>query len=180
MASEEFDLFGITIVGLAMAFDGGVTPDLLVARVPLALQFPIELTSDVFGVLLAIVLSVVIQPSDEQPITVVADAIGLVAFATTGTTVATEANLLAFGIVTIATIDTVGGGAVADILLNCSPFLLFEDFCASCGRSGRGSVLRCRYRWSGWKYRYRGLLCRYRYKRLVAVTRTGSFPQYRV
>jgi hypothetical protein len=33
---EEFDLFGIAVVGLAMAFAGGVTRDLLVSRVPLA------------------------------------------------------------------------------------------------------------------------------------------------
>ncbi|OYR78253.1 hypothetical protein DJ84_21210, partial [Halorubrum ezzemoulense] len=37
---EEFDLFGVAVVGLAMAFAGGVTRDLLVARVPLALRSP--------------------------------------------------------------------------------------------------------------------------------------------
>lgn len=40
---EEFDVFGIAIVGLAMAFAGGVTRDLLVTRVPLALQSPPKL-----------------------------------------------------------------------------------------------------------------------------------------
>ena len=40
---EEFDLFGIAVVGLAMAFAGGVTRDLLVNRVPLALRSPIEI-----------------------------------------------------------------------------------------------------------------------------------------
>jgi uncharacterized membrane protein YeiH len=32
---EEFDLFGIVVVGLATAFVGGVTRDLLVNRLPL-------------------------------------------------------------------------------------------------------------------------------------------------
>lgn len=35
--------FGITVVGLAMAFAGGMTKDLLVSRVPLALQSPLEI-----------------------------------------------------------------------------------------------------------------------------------------
>ncbi len=133
---EEFDLFGITIVGLAMAFAGGVTRDLLVMRVPLALQSPIEIALGLFGVGLAIALSVVLSSPDAHPITVVSDAIGLAAFATTGAIVATEAGLSTFGIVAIATINAVGGGAVADVLLDRSPFILFEDFYASCAVLG--------------------------------------------
>ncbi len=55
---EEFDLFGIAVVGLAMAFAGGVTRDLLVNRVPLALQSPIEISLGLLGVSLAVGLSV--------------------------------------------------------------------------------------------------------------------------
>jgi len=47
---EEFDVFGITIVGLAMAFAGGATRDLLVTRTPLALQSPIEISLGLLGV----------------------------------------------------------------------------------------------------------------------------------
>lgn len=133
---EEFDIFGVLIVGLAMAFAGGVTRDLLVTRVPLALQSPIEITLGLVGVGLAISLSVVLSAPDTHPVTVVADAIGLAAFATTGAIVATEAGVSAFGIVAIATINAVGGGAVADIFLDRAPFILFEDFYASCAVLG--------------------------------------------
>ena len=133
---EEFDLLGVTIVGLAMAFAGGVTRDLLVMRVPLALLTPIEIILGLVGVLLAIALRVGLQSPDEHPITLVSDAIGLAAFATTGAIVATEANISAFGIVAIATINAVGGGAVADILLDRAPFILFDDFYASCAVLG--------------------------------------------
>ena len=133
---EEFDLFGITIVGLAMAFAGGVTRDLLVTRVPLALQSPIEIVLGLLGVSLAIALSVVLSAPETHPVTVVSDAIGLAAFATTGAIVATEVGVSAFGIVAIATINAVGGGAFADILLDRSPFILFEDFYASCAVLG--------------------------------------------
>lgn len=133
---EEFDLLGITIVGLAMAFAGGATRDILVARVPLALQSPIEISLGLLGVGLAIALSVVLTAPDTHPITLVADAIGLAAFTTTGAIVATDAGVSVFGVVAIATINAVGGGAFADILLDRSPFILFEDFYASCAVLG--------------------------------------------
>ena len=133
---EEFDLFGITIVGLTMAFAGGTTRDLLVTRVPLALQTPIEIWLGLLGVGLAIALNVVLSTPDTHPITLVSDAIGLAAFTTTGAIVATEAGVSAFGVVAIGTINAVGGGAVADVLLNRSPFILFEDFYASCSVLG--------------------------------------------
>ena len=133
---EEFDLFGVLIVGLAMAFAGGVTRDLLVTRVPLALQSPAEIALGVLGVLLAIALQFVLRSPDEHPITLVADAIGLAAFATTGAIVATETGIPPFGVVAIATINAVGGGAFADILLDRSPFILFDDFYASCAVLG--------------------------------------------
>ncbi|AQL44363.1 hypothetical protein BV210_17280 [Halorientalis sp. IM1011] len=133
---EEFDLLGIAIVGLAMAFAGGVTRDILVARVPLALQAPIEISLGLLGVGLAIVLRVSLDSPDTHPITLVADAIGLAAFATTGAIVATDAGVTVVGVVGIATINAVGGGAFADILLDRAPFILFDDFYATCAVLG--------------------------------------------
>jgi uncharacterized membrane protein YeiH len=133
---EAFDLFDITVVGLTMAFVGGATRDLLVTRVPLAPQSPVEITLGLVGVGLTIALSVVLPSPDTHPITVVSDVIGLAVLATTGAIVATETGVSAFGIVAIAIINTVGGGAIADILLDRSPFILFDDFYASCAVVG--------------------------------------------
>ncbi|VTT88102.1 unknown [Halorubrum sp. DM2] len=133
---EEFDLFGVAVVGLAMAFAGGVTRDLLVARVPLALRSPVEILLGLVGVALAVALSARLASPDEHPLTVVADAVGLAAFAATGAIVATDAGVSAFGVVAVATINAVGGGALADVLLDRPPFILFEDFYASCAVLG--------------------------------------------
>lgn len=133
---EEFDLFGITAVGLATAFAGGATRDLLVNRVPLALESPIEIGLGLLGVSSAVGLSVVLRSPDDHPITLLSDAIGLAAFATTGAIVATDTGVSAFGVVAIATINAVGGGAFADVLLDRSPFVLIEDFYASCAVLG--------------------------------------------
>ena len=136
---EEFDLFGVAVVGLAMAFAGGVTRDLLINRVPLALQSPVEIALGLVGVGLAVGLSVVLRSADTHPITLVADAIGLAAFATTGAIGAADAGVSAFGVVAIATINAVGGGAFADILLDRAPFILFDDFYATCAVLGGAS-----------------------------------------
>ncbi|TKX80014.1 trimeric intracellular cation channel family protein [Halorubrum sp. SD626R] len=133
---EEFDLFGVAVVGLAMAFAGGVTRDLLVNRVPLALQSPAEIALGLIGVGLAVGLSVALESPDTHPVTLVADATGLAAFATTGAIVAADAGVSAFGVVAVATINAVGGGAFADILLDRAPFILFDDFYASCAVLG--------------------------------------------
>ena len=133
---EEFDLFGITVVGLAMAFAGGATRDILVNRVPLALQSPIEIGLGLLGVGLALGLSVVLDSPDDHPIVLLSDAVGLAAFATTGAIVATNTGVSAFGVVAVATINAVGGGAFADILLDRSPFILLDDFYASCAVLG--------------------------------------------
>lgn len=133
---EEFDLFGITVVGLATAFAGGATRDLLVNRVPLALESPVEIGLGLLGVSSAVGLSVVLRSPDDHPITLLSDAIGLAAFTTTGAIVATDAGVSAFGVVAIATINAVGGGAFADVLLDRSPFVLIEDFYASCAVLG--------------------------------------------
>ncbi|UPV76254.1 TRIC cation channel family protein [Halorussus limi] len=133
---EEFDVFGIAVVGLVTAFAGGATRDLLVNRVPLALRSLGEISLGLLGVGLAVGLSVVLDSPDDHPITLVADAVGLAAFTTAGAIVATDAGLSGFGVVAVATINAVGGGAFADILLDRSPFILFDDFYASCAVLG--------------------------------------------
>jgi uncharacterized membrane protein YeiH len=133
---EEFDLLGVAVVGLMTAFGGGATRDVLVNRVPLALRNMGEISLGMLGVVLAIGLSVLLDDPDRHPITLVSDAIGLAAFTTAGAIVATDAGVSAFGVVAVAAINACGGGAFADILLDRSPFILFDDFYASCSIIG--------------------------------------------
>ncbi|MFC6826793.1 trimeric intracellular cation channel family protein [Halopelagius fulvigenes] len=133
---EEFDVFGIAVVGLVTAFAGGATRDVLVDRVPLALRSFGEIGFGVLGVALAVGLNVAFDSADEHPIALLSDAVGLAAFATAGAIVATNVGLSGFGVVAIATINAVGGGAFADVLLDRSPFILFDDFYASCAVLG--------------------------------------------
>jgi len=133
---EEFDLFGVTVVGLATAFAGGATRDVLVGRVPLVLRSFGEISLALIGIALAVGAYVVLDAADEHPATLVSDAVGLAAFATTGAIVATNAGISGFGVITVATINAVGGGVLADLLLGRQPFVLFDDFYASCAVIG--------------------------------------------
>lgn len=135
---ERFDLFGVVVVGLATAFAGGATRDVLVNRVPLVLSSPGEIALGLFGVSLAVGLSTMLESPDDHPVTVISDAVGLAAFATAGSIVAVDAGLPGFGIVVVATINAVGGGACADIFLDRPPFILLTDFYASCAVLGGG------------------------------------------
>ena len=133
---ERFDLFGVAVVGLATAFVGGTTRDILVNRVPLTLSSLGEISLGLFGVILAVGLNVVLDSPDDHPVTMLADAVGLGAFATAGAIVATETGTSSFGVIAIATINAAGGGAFADLLLDRSPFILVTDFYASCAVLG--------------------------------------------
>jgi uncharacterized membrane protein YeiH len=133
---EEFDMFGVAVVGLATAFAGGMTRDFLVNRIPLALSSPVEIGLGVLGVGLAVGVSAVVESPEEHPLTLLSDGIGLAAFTTAGAIVGTQTGVPAFGVVALATINAVGGGAVADVLLDRSPFILLDDFYASCAVLG--------------------------------------------
>jgi uncharacterized membrane protein YeiH len=133
---ERFDPFGVTVVGLVTAFGGGTTRDVLVNRVPLSLQTLSNIGFGVVGVSVAVVVSLLFHEPDRHPISLAADAIGLAAFTTAGAIVASGAGVSPFGIVAVATINAVGGGAMADILLDRSPFVLAQDFYASCAVLG--------------------------------------------
>lgn len=90
---ERFDLFGIAIVGLVTAFPGGTARDILVDGVLLALSSPIEIGLGRLGVALAVGVSFAVNAADEHLLTLLADAIGLAAFATVGAIVVTDAGI---------------------------------------------------------------------------------------
>ncbi|GKZ14417.1 trimeric intracellular cation channel family protein [Haladaptatus sp. T7] len=139
---EGFDPFGVTVVGLVTAFGGGTTRDVLVNRIPLSLQTLSNIGFGVVGVTTAVVLSILFDEPDRHPISLAADGVGLAAFTTAGAIVASGAGVSPFGVVAVATINAVGGGAMADILLDRSPFVLMRDFYASCAVIG-GSAYWC-------------------------------------
>ena len=135
-ADADLDLLGVAVLGVMTALGGGVTRDLLVDTVPVALRSTTDVSVALVGVGLAVALARLGAGATDHSLVLLADAVGLSAFATTGALVATTAGLSPFGVVVLATVTGVGGGLVSDILLRNVPFVLVEDFYATCAVLG--------------------------------------------
>ncbi len=133
---ERYDVFGVTVVGVMTALGGGTTRDLLLNRVPNSLQSPGEVGLSLLGVTAAVVFVHYLDDGHQHPVVLTADAIGLAAFSTTGALLAHQAGLPVFAVVALATVNAAGGGAISDLLLGRTPFILREDFYASCAVIG--------------------------------------------
>lgn len=131
-SDADLDLFGIVVLGFLTALGGGMVRDVLVGRVPAALQSSGDVAVAALGVVLGVGLSVRARGRlrDTSPL-LVSDAIGLAAFAATGAAVGIETGLNLFGVVVLATLTGVGGGSISDLLLGRVPAVLREDFYAT-------------------------------------------------
>ena len=134
-ADADFDLLGVAVLGVMTALGGGMVRDLLVDTVPVALRSTTDVSVALLGVALAVVFAR-FEASYVQRAIRIPDAVGLAAFATTGALVAADAGLSPFGVVVLATVTGVGGGLVSDLLLQRVPFVLVEDFYATCAVLG--------------------------------------------
>ena len=133
----EFDVLGVAVLGVLTALGGGATRDVLVGRVPAMLQSTSDVSFALLGVALAVLLARRVGTTLlDHPAVVVPDAVGLAAFATTGALVGYEAGVSPFGVVVLGTVTGVGGGLVSDLLLQRVPFVLAEDFYATCAVAG--------------------------------------------
>jgi uncharacterized membrane protein YeiH len=136
-ADAEFDVLGVAVLGVLTALGGGATRDVLVGRVPAMLQSTTDVAFALGGVLLAVVLARRVGADLlDHPAVVVPDAIGLAAFAASGALVGVEVGVSPFGVVVLGSVTGVGGGLVSDVLLQRVPFVLAEDFYATCAVAG--------------------------------------------
>jgi len=133
---DDLDLFGVVVLGITTALGGGTTRDLLVDRVPQSLLSMTDMGIALIGVIFALVGARLFTGLADHPAVQVSDAVGLAAFATTGALVGDDTGVSLFGIVILAAMTGVGGGAIADLLLGKTPFVLKEDFYATCAVVG--------------------------------------------
>lgn len=134
---EGLDLLGIATLGLVNSLGGGILRDAIVGKIPNALISPYDISFALLGVVISLVLYTKTKKQFENKYTfLILDAIGLSAFTTTGAILAYSAGVSFYGVVLLATITGVGGGAIADILLRRVPWVLKEDFYATCSIVG--------------------------------------------
>ena len=130
---RHLDVLGITVTGIATALGGGMIRDVLVDRLPVAITGFYDVLTALAGVALAcVVVTVKKRDYSTRMLVLLLDALGLAAFTATGAMVAWQAGLSVWGVLLLAALTGCGGGAVADLLCNQVPGILWEDFYAIC------------------------------------------------
>ena len=130
---KNLDLFGVTLLGLITAFGGGILRDCLLGEVPP--RFFTNYWMILAGVAAALGVFFVARLLKEryfsneaaiEKINNVFDALGLGAFAVTGSQIAVEAGLEKqwFLVISMGLVTAIGGGLMRDLMLREIPFVL--------------------------------------------------------
>ncbi len=134
---DGLDLLGIATLGVITSLGGGILRNIMVGRIPNALVSPYDITVALVGVIISLLLYRKTKKQIESKYAfLMLDAIGLSAFTTTGAILAYKTEVSFYGVVLLATITGVGGGVIGDVLLRKVPWVLKEDFYATCSIVG--------------------------------------------
>lgn len=131
------DVLGILVLGFVTALGGGLLRDALLHITPVAFLDLGPAIYAMMGCLFAIVANVFMKDMilplarPEGRSFLIFDALGLAVFTVLGARLAEAAGLNIFGIVLLAAITGVGGGAMRDLLVGEVPLVLKADFYAT-------------------------------------------------
>jgi uncharacterized membrane protein YeiH len=129
---KNLDWMGLFILAFLTANGGGILRDVLTDRPPVILlsnePFLVVFSVTLIGSLLKLQHNTAIE---NRWFFVICDAVGLVAFAITGSLVALEIHTPFFGFVTLAFLTAAGGAILRDILVNNIPGVLHSGFYGS-------------------------------------------------
>lgn len=135
---KKLDIFGLLIAGIVSAIGGGILRDLLLSRVPYAISHVEYMLFAVGASIFAIVLFYYEKKVNDKFL-FLADAIGLGAFAVSGSLVSVNAGLNVFVTILFAVITATAGGMIRDIVLNDIPFIMKREIYATA--AGFGGLL---------------------------------------
>ena len=134
---EQMDLLGILVLGIVTAFGGGIIRDVIINKIPYAFSAVFDVSVATLGVLAAgLIYKALEKDLSGSYYILMLDALGLAAFTATGALTAYNAGVTGFGLVFLAAVTAVGGGAVGDLLLGRVPSILKDDCYATCSLVG--------------------------------------------
>jgi uncharacterized membrane protein YeiH len=113
---RRLDLLGVAIIGIATGFGGGLLRDVLLARVPLALESNWYLPVATVAALLGMLLQQIFHRLGG--LLTVLDALTIGLFGAIGTTAALATGLPEVPAIFVGVIAAVGGSIMRDLLLN--------------------------------------------------------------
>ena len=127
---EDFDIFGVYILGMVTAFGGGAIRNVFIG-VPVSVLWGQELFFIVASVLIAVIFffsGYVLNTWNRWGSYF--DAIGLAAFAIQGALMAVNMQMPLFAIVVAAVLTGAGGGVIRDLLAGRQPLVFKSDIYA--------------------------------------------------
>ncbi|AEA46233.1 trimeric intracellular cation channel family protein [Archaeoglobus veneficus] len=132
---KNMDVFGCAFLGLATAFGGGITRDIIAGNVP-PLAFRSE--PDFIIAIAAITITICMYRKLANAVGLLPyfDAVGLGAFAALGGAVALNVGLGPLGVVFAAMFTGAGGGIIRDVLAGEVPLVFTREFYATAALIG--------------------------------------------
>lgn len=124
---EDYDLFGVYILGFATAFGGGALRNLLIGY---PINFLWNQTTNFTIALIAMTIIFFFPHLSIKPfkkLEILFDSIGLSAFAILGANYAMELRLPVSAVIVAAVLTGIGGGIVRDLLAKRKPMVLHSE-----------------------------------------------------
>ncbi|WP_257131757.1 trimeric intracellular cation channel family protein [Bacillus sp. AFS017336] len=124
---EDYDLFGVYILGFATAFGGGALRNLLIGY---PINFLWNQTTNFTIALVAMTIIFFFPQLSNKPfkkLDILFDSIGLSAFAILGANYAIELKLPVSAVIVAAVLTGIGGGIVRDLLAKRKPMVLHSE-----------------------------------------------------
>ncbi|WP_235822210.1 trimeric intracellular cation channel family protein [Gottfriedia luciferensis] len=124
---EDYDLFGVYILGFATAFGGGALRNLLIGY---PINFIWNQTTNFTIALVAMTIIFFFPQISNKPfkkLDILFDSIGLAAFAILGAKYAMELKLPVSAVIVASVLTGIGGGIVRDLLAKRKPMVLHSE-----------------------------------------------------
>lgn len=124
---EDYDIFGVYILGFATAFGGGALRNLLIGY---PINYLWDQTTNFTIALIAMTILFFFPQLTIKPfkkLEILFDSIGLSAFAILGANYAMELNLPVSAVIVASVLTGIGGGIVRDLLAKRKPMVLHSE-----------------------------------------------------
>lgn len=129
---KKLDIFGVSVCAFSTALGGGIIRDVIAGVAPFSFTKLYPFLTVAIVLLFAMVFRLHKKGEIEQTMLfIVADAVGVVAFAVAGTLLAIKSGFNIFGVVMLGFIGAIGGGIIRDVIINEMPKFMFTDFYAT-------------------------------------------------
>lgn len=145
---KRFDIVGSVLLGALVGLGGGVVRDVIIDRVPTAIEHPVYLAPPALAAL--VVRLGLVRPGRFRKAILLCDAGGLALFCVSGTLIALGVGLNPVGAALMGATTAAGGGLLRDVVANEVPALVHPAGGLYAVPALVGAGLVAGMAWAGW------------------------------